>query len=80
MSENNIFDNQDERAENIIESAENLGIDRKNVEMLSKPRRVVVAKKNCKKCFGTGFLRLFPPGEKIFIPLRCKCLRVKELD
>ena len=75
--DNNIFDNQDEVAENLEDSAEAMGIDRESVSM--KPRRVLVARNNCKRCYGKGFQDIMPPGSKTFNRYPCKCVRVKTL-
>lgn len=77
VDENNIFDNQDEVVENIEESAEAMGIDKESVSI--KPRKIYVARNNCKACHGHGVQRIMPPGSKTFKRYPCKCVRVKVL-
>ena len=77
MPSDGIFDSP-EVAENIEESAEALGIDREKVK-IDGPRKVVVAKSNCKKCFGRGYLDFMPVGSDEFTVLQCRCLRIKEI-
>lgn len=72
---NDIFDNQDEVAENIGDSAEAMGVDRESVSM--KPRKVLVARNNCKRCYGRGYQDIMPVGSKTFNRYPCRCVRVK---
>lgn len=63
---NEIFDNQSEVIENIKDSAENLGFDvgrNKTKEELDENQGpVLVAKRNCKMCWGKGWVTCSFPG------------------
>jgi len=56
---NDIFENQNEVMDNIRESAKELGAD---IGMGTKQKPSFVAKKNCKKCWGKGWLTHSFPG------------------
>lgn len=58
QSNDDIFTNQKEVVENIKESAANLGIDTKKVVPDEKPKQQLMAKKNCKTCYGRGVLTI----------------------
>lgn len=78
MSENNdIFENQGDVAENIEESAEAMGISREAVSM--KRKRVMVARNNCKDCFGKGYQEIMPPNSMEFMRRPCKCIRIRTI-
>ena len=62
---NNIFENEAERIDNIMESAKALGADVLNGDSTvvdTQPR--VKAKKNCKNCWGKGWATYSFPGNK----------------
>jgi len=56
QSNDDIFTNQKEVVENIKESAANLGIETKKVVPEEKPKQQLMAKRNCKTCYGRGVL------------------------
>lgn len=60
-----IFQNQDEVVENIKEAAETVGVTTEGIDKLKegKPLEFLVAKKNCKQCWGKGTVD-FVPNEK----------------
>lgn len=60
---NNIFNNESGRIENMKESARELGADiGSSVEADPQPR--VKAKRNCKNCWGKGWATYSFPGNK----------------
>lgn len=77
IEDDDIFENQDAMAENIEESAEAMGISRKAVSV--RKRKVLVARNNCKVCFGQGYQRVMPPNSREFVKYPCKCVRVRIL-
>lgn len=58
QSNDDIFTNQKEVVENIKESAANLGIETKKVVPDEKPKQQLMAKRNCKTCYGRGVLTI----------------------
>lgn len=65
MEENSIFTNEQEVIDGIRKSAEAVGIDPNNI--ISEDGDVqpkVLARKNCKKCYGKGFLYFIPSPQK----------------
>ena len=59
MQSDDIFTNQKEVVENLKESAVNLGIDPSRVAPTEeKPKQQLMAKKNCKQCYGQGVLTI----------------------
>lgn len=72
---NDIFENQNEVIDNIKESARELGT---NVDVDTKSAPVPVAKKNCKLCWGKGWVtHSFPGnnGDTEQFNFYCKCVR-----
>ena len=77
MSNNDedIFENQSEVMENILDSAENIGA---KVDRSKKP--ILVPKRNCKFCYGRGEVNHSFPGNDGFDfvqKIRCSCVKVK---
>lgn len=62
MQEKSIFTNEKDVVENLRDSAQNLGINPDDVKPVTEKKKVLVAKKNCKHCYGIGTL--------VFVPLR----------
>lgn len=59
MNDNDIFTNQKEVVQSLKDSAANLGIDPdKVVPPERKKKQVMVAKRNCKLCYGQGVLTI----------------------
>jgi len=56
MQSDDIFKNQKEVVDNIKESAANLGIEPSKVAVEDKSRQQLMAKKNCKTCYGQGVI------------------------
>jgi hypothetical protein len=71
---NGIFENQSEVIDNIKESAKQLGIDLGGIPEQTE----LVVKKNCKKCWGKGWLTYNFPGnngdEEVF-NFYCICVK-----
>ena len=61
-----IFENQGEVAENLKKSAEELGIQTSGIDKIKdgKPLEFLVAKKNCKMCWGKGTVDFVPNHPK----------------
>ena len=72
---NDIFENQTEVVENIRESAKELGAD---IDAARSQAPSMVAKKNCKLCWGKGWVtRGFPgnKGDTDEFNVFCRCVR-----
>ena len=92
-SEFGIFQNQDEVVDNIKEAAEATGAATKGLDALrdGAPKEFLVAKKNCKNCWGRGQVTVIfnekglstsRPEDRSLREKRrttalCKCVRVK---
>jgi len=73
---NDIFENQTEVIENIRESAKELGAEVGEIEK----EKVFVVKKNCKICWGKGWVAYSFPGnkgDKEVSNFYCKCVKFK---
>ena len=74
---NDIFKNQSEVIDNIMESAKELGV---NIGPDVKQGPAPVAKKKCKACWGKGWVTHSFPGNKGGGEARhfyCKCVKFK---
>ena len=71
-----IFINQDQVAKNIKDSAEKLGAPK----VKTKKARLMMARKNCKICYGQGKFKHILPNSKAEKVLYCQCVTQKVID